>query len=172
MIKLIGMGLVLGGCSAAGFAAERELSRRVRDIRELMEFLRLLEGEIRYGGASLPECFRHIAGKLRQPYGSFLQQAAGHMEEYTGDTLGEILARHMDKELSGTALSPSDRESFLRFADGLGYLDAKMQLAAIAFYREQLERDHAAALELCRSQSKLYRFLGVMGGLFLVILLA
>ena len=45
MAKYMGLGLVLVGCIAMGIAAGKDMERRVRDLRELIKLLQLLEGE-------------------------------------------------------------------------------------------------------------------------------
>lgn len=45
MAKYMGLGLVLVGCTAMGIAAGKDMERRVRDLRELIKLLQLLEGK-------------------------------------------------------------------------------------------------------------------------------
>lgn len=170
MIKYIGLGLVICGCTAMGMAAGNEMERRVRDIRELLKLLELLEGEIGYANAVLSEGFRHASGRMRKPYSVFLEKMAEHMDELRGDTLGEIFRQYVRTELRHTALLPADREGLVCFGEQLGNLDVRMQLAAIALYREQLSQTCAQAQEAYRSDVKLYRCLGLMGGLFLAVI--
>ena len=170
MVKYIGLGLVICGCTAMGMSAGNEMERRIRDIRELLKLLELLEGEIGYANAVLAEGFCHAAKRMKKPYAAFLENMAGHMDELRGDTLGSIFERHVREDLRHTSLLPQDKEGLVCFGEQLGNLDVKMQLAAIALYKEQLTQSCAQAQEAWRSDSKLYRCLGLMGGLFLAVL--
>lgn len=170
MVKYIGMGLVIFGCTAMGISAGNEMEGRIRDIRELLKLLELLEGEIGYANAVLSEGFRHAARRMKKPYAVFLENMAEHMDELRGDTLGSIFAQHVREDLQHTALVPGDKEGLACFGEQLGNLDVRMQLAAIALYKEQLSQSCVQAQEAWRRDSRLYRCLGLMGGLFCAIL--
>jgi len=170
MVRYVGLGLVIFGCAAMGMSAGNELGRRIRDLRELLKLLELLEGEISYAHAVLTESFRHAARRMRTPYAEFLENMAEHMDERRGDTLKDIFAHHVRDDLKNTALLSADREELVCFGEQLGNLDVKMQLAAIALYRKQLSQACVQAQENWRRDSKLYRCLGFMGGLFLAVL--
>ena len=53
----------------------------------------------------------------------------------------------------------------------LGYLDREMQLATLKSFDETLAEKISELKEGLPAQKKLYRSLGVLGGLFLVIFL-
>lgn len=170
MAKYMGLGLVLVGCTAMGIAAGKDMDRRVRDLRELIKLLQLLEGEIGYANAVLSEGFRHAARRMRMPYGRFLEKMADHMDELRGEGLKDIFEGCIREELNHTALTREDKEALAGFGAQLGNLDVKMQLGAIALYREQLLQAYGQAQEMWRKDAKLYRYLGVMGGLFLTVI--
>lgn len=170
MVKVIGLGLVVLGCTAMGMSAGSEMERRIRELRELLKLLELLEGEIGYAHAVLTEGFRHAARRMRKPYAVFLENMADHMDELRGDALRDIFAQHVREDLKDASLLEADREGLVGFGEQLGNLDVRMQLAAIALYREQLTQAHAQAQEEWKRDSKLYRCLGLMGGLFLAVL--
>ena len=170
MFKIIGLGLVICGCTAMGMAAGNEMERRIRDLEEIIKMLEFLEGEIGYANAVLAESFCHVARRMRKPFSFFLENMAEHMERFEGDTLQKIFAQHVQKDLRQTALHPEDREALIGFGEQLGYLDVKMQLTAIAHYKSQLTKACAQAQEHYRKNSKMYRYLGLMGGLFLAVI--
>ena len=170
MFKIVGLLLVVCGCTAMGLSAGNEMERRIRELRELLKLLEILEGEIGYANAALAEAFRHGARRMAEPFSGFLEHMAKHMDEFRGDTLGEIFMRHVQEDLKGTALCRKDLDALTGFGEQLGYLDVKMQLAAIGLYKEQLTHEYVRAREDCRKNSKLYRCLGLMGGLFLALI--
>lgn len=170
MLRYMGLGFIIFGCTAMGLSAGHELERRIRDLRELLKLLELLEGEIGYANEALNEAFRHAARRMKKPFAGFLENMAGHMDELRGDTLRDIFAQHVREDLSHTALSAEDREGLVCFGEQLGNLDVRMQLAAIALYKEQLSQSCEQARENWKKDSKLYRCLGLMGGLFLAVM--
>ena len=92
-------------------------------------------GEIRCANSTLSECFRHVAGRICEPFGAFLENMAEHMEEFRGDTVQEIFTQHVEQDLRDTALATEDLEQLKRLGEQLGYLDAQMQLNAPRFTR-------------------------------------
>lgn len=59
----------------------------------------------------------------------------------------------------------------MEFGEHLGYLDLEMQEHTVALYLEQLELSIQFYREHEREQSRLYTSLGIMGGLFLSIIM-
>ena len=77
----------------------------------------------------------------------------------------------MSRSLKKSSLRREEKEKLGRLGEGLGYLDLEMQLSTMELYLEQLEGDIQRAEEEIQSKQRLYRSLGVAGGIFLVILL-
>lgn len=170
MIRWLGIGLVIAGSTAIGLAVSWEMEKRLVQLREMRRMVGMLEGEIRCANSTLSECFRHVAGRICEPFGAFLENMAEHMEEFRGDTVQEIFTQHVEQDLRDTALASEDLEQLKRLGEQLGYLDAQMQLNALALYQNQLEDSYKRAAEAFAGKAKLCRYLGLMGGLFLAII--
>ena len=170
MLKIIGIGLVICGSTATGLAISRDMEKRILELNELQKMLKMLAGEIGYANATLAESFHHVAKRIKKPFSCFLENMALHMEAFLGHPMQEIFQRHVEEDLSHTALLAEDLEQLVRFGEQLGYLDVKMQLNAIAMYERQLCDTCTQAREVFKSKSKVCRYLGVMGGLFLAVL--
>ena len=69
------------------------------------------------------------------------------------------------------ALTKEDKEEFARFGESLGYLDVEMQKNAMKLYLKELEQKIEYLQKEIPQKRKLYQSLGVMGGIFLLILL-
>ena len=68
-------------------------------------------------------------------------------------------------------LTKEDKEEFARFGESLGYLDVEMQKNAMKLYLKELEQKIEYLQKEIPQKRKLYQSLGVMGGIFLLILL-
>ena len=77
----------------------------------------------------------------------------------------------MKGQLKGRAITKEDKEEFARFGESLGYLDVEMQKNAMKLYLKELEQKIEYLQKEIPQKRKLYQSLGVMGGIFLLILL-
>lgn len=171
MLKWLGIGIALFGSAALGNACGSELERRVRHLEELKKMVIMLEGEIKYAHTPLADAFRHVGKRLKQPFSEFAIQVAAQLEEYEGQPFAEVFAKCIEEELSGTALRKSDLEQLRRLGDNLGYLDVEMQKNTLQLYLAGLNETCEQAAETHRKSARLCRYLGVMGGMFLALVL-
>ena len=72
MLKLLGAGLTILSCSAAGFLICANMKKRIRTLEELRRMTVMLSAEIRCGGVLLEESFAGIAGRVKPPVQTFL----------------------------------------------------------------------------------------------------
>ena len=72
---------------------------------------------------------------------------------------------------AGHALSRSDLAALAALGEHLGFLDRDMQERTLLLYLEQLDLQIQALREHRQERCRLYSSLGIMGGLFLTILL-
>ena len=77
----------------------------------------------------------------------------------------------MKENLKQSALSAKDKEALMQMGAFLGYLDKDMQLRTVELYLEELDREIQTAGESIPGKQRLCRSLGILGGLFLVLLL-
>ncbi len=170
MLKLAGICLILLSGAGLGFGQSYVLGCREKNLEQILRMTMLLRGEIRFGSSSLREAFRSVSHRMEEPFASFLRKLSLEMEEGKGASLGVLFRACAEETLSRTALSREERENFCALGDSLGYLDLEMQLRQLELYEKNLElalRD--LRLEM-PSKRKIYRSLGVLGAVLLVIL--
>lgn len=80
MLKAAGLFLLFSACLSFGFGKSHALKKRLEFLRELKKALLLLSGEIRCAKTPLPDAFRKIGGKLREPLRGFFQSVAKELE--------------------------------------------------------------------------------------------
>ncbi len=147
MLKLAGSFLVVTASLLYGWRVGRELQEHVGQLVGMKEMLLMLHGEISYARTPLKEAFWQIASQGKEPFSSFLEQAAeglGGREE-----LGLLE----------------------RVGENFGYLDVQMQLKNLELYMEQAQVLIENAQKELKDRQKVARALSLMCGLFLVILL-
>lgn len=171
MLKGIGALLILASAAGIGASFSNDLKGRCMELRLLKQMIYMLRGEIKYTKTPLPEAFASIAVRMKEPFGSFLEELAKQLASLENQSFGELWNNQIKAQLSGSHLKREDKEQLGGLGEVLGYLDMEMQLSSIDLYLEQLELRIQDAQRAAQTKQKLYQSLGVAGGIFLVILL-
>lgn len=171
MIKVAGSCLILFSSTAIGFWCSGRLRDRLEELEYIRKLLLMLRGEIRYSHATLSEAFQAIGKRMKPPYGAFLLRTAEAMDSMEGQTLSQLWETGIREELTDSALKKEDKERLIWLGSQLGYLDTQMQLSTIELYLEQIQEELQSAAESVKRNGRLYQTLGVMAGIFLVILM-
>ena len=149
----------------------RSWKKRCEQLEKMRQSLRLLQGEIRYTGAELPEAIEQAAQRIEVPFSDFYLYLAKKMRQMEGKSLKILWQTGMEKYFKNTYLTKEDRKIFLDLGGQLGYLDREMQLSSIASSLVQVD-ECINGLQKCMTQKqKLSISLGLLSGFFLMILL-
>ncbi len=171
MIRIVGAVLVVMASAGIGFSYSFCLGRRLEQLRQLERMTLLLKGEISYGYASLPEALTSIGKKMPEPFTHFLCQTASRLKVYPDKSFQQVFQEEVEEDLKTSALTAKDKKALMQMGAFLGYLDKDMQLGTLDLYLQELAGEIKAAQESIPGKQKVCRSLGVMGGLFLVLLL-
>lgn len=171
MLKMIGIVLTVIGCTGMGFAYKQQFEERLWHLRQMKLIFSLISGTIRYGKATLPESCRQAAQKAEAPYGAALQNIYQIMKENKGLPFSMVWKQEMGRLTKDIPVGEKEKELFLKFGAGNGYMDNEMQQQAIARYTEELELYIKETEKNIREKSKVAVCLGIMGGMFLTIVL-
>lgn len=170
MLKLAGAVLIILASVGLGYSRSRELTRRERNLEEFLQVILCLKGEIRCGNSSLPDALKDTAHRCPKTYETFLNAVASCMESSKEESLGTIFRKCAREHLEELALDKEEKRKIGLLGERLGYLDREMQIRQLELY----EADFQYLLQgLKRDESekkKLYRSLGIMGGIMLAIL--
>ncbi|MFU0828859.1 MAG: hypothetical protein ACFWTJ_15250 [Lachnoclostridium sp.] len=77
----------------------------------------------------------------------------------------------MSKELDNTSLNKKDLAALGQFGENLGYLDKDMQINTIDLYLEQIEEEIKDLSHNVKQKTYLYNSLGILGGIFITIIM-
>lgn len=171
MLKTAGIFLILLSGAGIGFSKSRELTLREKNLRQFLQLIVFLRGEIRCGSAPLPEAFREIAGKLPGIYGEFLGEVSLRLRNSPGCLLEDIFEQCFREKLGGMEFSGEERELICSLGGRLGYLDREMQLRQLELCEEETQRCLDDLRKEMPEKKKIYQSLGVLGGILLAVLL-
>lgn len=154
-----------------GFRMGDALEERIRDLYTIKKMLQLFEGEMRYGNALLEEIFLSCGRRLKNPFGSFLTETGALLSKLPGEMLKDIWEQGVRNSLKKSFLTEKDKEELILFGRQLGYLDIEMQQKVLFQYEAVLNLQLQELQKEVAKRRSLYRSLGVLAGLLIVILL-
>lgn len=154
-----------------GYQLKTRLWEHVRQLIGLKEMLLMLSGEISYARTPLKEAFIHIGGQGKEPYGTFLTAVSEHMERAEGKPLFQIWSDVLEIHKNEFLLTAEELMIIKGIGENFGYLDAKMQMGNIELYIQQTEARIAQAQQELAAKQKMYQYLSIMCGLFLILIL-
>lgn len=171
MVKLFGIFFLVGGTSGFAYCLCREQKNRLLLLKEMKYMYQLLQNEIRYTALPLPEIFKSIAGKLKEPFGSALLRVSENMAWEKGESFQRVWEEEMQKSFFHLPLTGRQKALLLRFPESTGLFQAEGQAKAMQRQLEELDRWIARLEEEEKSKNKVIMSLGIAAGVFLSILL-
>lgn len=170
MMKLCGILCILSGSTGLGLIFARELTLHIAELKQLWQCMLLLQGELRYMHQPLPEAFLHLSAKTSSPFQEFFLHTAQELRQRSGRTAEEIWERNVKIYFKPLHISRQEYRDVERLGSMLGYLDIQMQINMLDYYLEQLKTSLQQAEEAYKGRCKLYRYMGMLGGAALAIL--
>ena len=156
-------------CVGIGFAKSAALSAHVKDLETLQKIIQYLRGEIVTAASPLPDAFWETGRRMRDPYRDFLQDISEDMRRPDGKTLPAILERYVT--LLDQYCPKEEKEELQEAGCSLGTGDRAMQKANLDRYEARLVQRIAELQKGLPERKRLCQSLGIMGGLFLFLIL-
>lgn len=170
-MRWLGAILVFLACTGFGLAFAQEQKMRLKWVQNLRKAVILLRGQILYANAAISEALRESGNRMEGELGEFLLRVSERVEEGEGESLREIWTEEIQKEKDNWPMEKQELEDFLQFGKELGYLDLAMQEKTLNLYMEKLELSEGNLLKTLDAKVRMSASLGVLGGVFLVIVL-
>lgn len=173
-LKIIGAALVIAAGAGFGSCPVHKMAHRTQEMEELYYCLLRLKSEISHAVRTLPEALKCAAEcgeeKKNGVYKSMLLRIAERMEE--GRSSYPVLLKEAAEEVfRGSVLTAEEEAAFLRTFQSLGGTDREKQIQALEYYAETIRLALSEEKQKKKERSYLYRSLGVLGGIFLSVLL-
>lgn len=171
MQKILGVILILLVSMIAGYQLRQGLYLHLHHMLVLKEVILALKGEISYGKMPVPEVLCKIAVEKPEPFGPFLEEAAKRIGEERGKHLSEIWKeslKHHEKDFI------SSREEYWlveHLGDNLGSWDRETQIHQLEIVIGQVEHCILEVEKEIAVKQRLYPYLTVMCGLFVILIL-
>lgn len=171
MLRLIGILFLMCGSAGIGWSMKNNLKEKLYNVYRIRQIFFMLQNEIAYSKASLPEACRRTGSRLEEPFQSTFYKIYEDMLVNGGSAFSEIWKKNMESCLKKMLLSEADKKVLYEFGDCAGYMDGQMQAKAIEHYIHNLDLSVKKMEDDMANKSKVIMSLSVMGGMLLVIML-
>ena len=173
-IKLIGSALVIIAGAGFGSCGVKKMKERTKEFEELYFCLLRLKSEINHGVKPLPEAILCAAERKDGAAGGCFRQTmtalAKRMTE--GKEAYETLLRDcVAEQLAGGVIKKEEEDGFVSAFLLLGGTDRTKQVQMLEYYSETIRELIATEKSRKKEQAYLYRSLGLLGGIFISVIL-
>lgn len=165
MQKVIGSIIVIVTCTAFGFEKSKEIQLHLDSLGELKKLFTLLRSEIQYTKAPFEEVFLKLSKKTSGIYREWLIYISQKLQKREEESLHEVWITAIYKYLGDCKLTKDELEELCNVGKTLGYIET------MDLYLTQLDFSIETTREELKSKKKLYQSMGIMCGIFLVIVL-
>ena len=166
IIKLLVLSLVFASCLYMGILVSKKYSGRVKELKDMKNALNMLETKIKYTYEALPEIFEEISKQITGEIGQIFRNSAKKMQvKSAGDAWNESI------DLANTNMNIEDKAILKTLGKLLGKTDAEGQISEIKLVSNFLDTQMKAAERERNKNEKMYKTLGGIVGLTIVIIL-
>ena len=173
--RIIGSGCILAGSIGLGVYFSTRESTRIKELNELKKALTILSSEIEYMAAPLATACQHIATRVERTasalFGHFATALATSINMAPTASTHHIWAQSLNYVMEKSFLTAEDFSILDGFGKTLGYLDKTLQKNAIHYTTTYIDHTIGSLEEKSIKNKKMYRSLGVIGGLLITIIL-
>ena len=171
ILRMAGTILIMSATLWFGAYLAAKERYRLKELEELERGILLLQSQIAYLSAPLPEVLESISWKTDGSIGEGFQEAAERMAKRDGSSAEDIWTEVWQKKTGHTLLSAEDMEALLLFGKTLGYLDKEQQEGSIRLFLHYLEGSLEHGKKRLEKNGRLYYGMGGLSGLLLVVTL-
>ena len=165
-IKVFILFCIFGVSLKAGKMISNKYSSRVTELKEMKNGLNMFMTKIKFTYESIPESFEEIGENLNGKIGKIFKTASEKMQNKSA---GEAWEEAIEEQ--ETALKKEDKDIISKLGRMLGKTDLEGQVSEIKLVLNFLNTQIELAEEEKQKNEKLYKTLGGVIGLAIVILL-
>lgn len=170
--KWLGAFMILAAAATWGNEQAAVMRRRVKELEDFRLGLRLLSAEIGYTSTPLPRALENVHHRLsKTTVRNFFSETGRLLKEPEVGDATAAWSGAMDRVKHQLTLTQEDWPVLMRAGAGLGNMGRDHQIQQLEAAQMQLASHAATAAARCEGGEKMWRYLGVMGGLAVVILL-
>ena len=166
IIKIIIYSFIFLSSSLIGILISKKYENRVNELKEFKNALNNFKTKIRYTYEPIPDIFMEISENINSNISNVFYEAACKM-----DVLAAGEAWGLALKMEDLNINEEDKNVLFNLSKLLGKTDLQGQISSIEMTEDFLEEQIRKAQNLRNKNEKLYRTLGMILGLAIVIIL-
>jgi len=170
MFRLIGAILIIGATAAMGLTSVRQMDKRARNLAEILTSLKTMRREICDRMTPMPELLEQLQNEADAPADQFFAQVIRQMGDI-GTRSFHAIWKSAVEHTPDLALTEREAQALADLGRTLGRYDIEEQRAALDDTIGRMEDFWKAAIEERRTRGKVHAVLGLVTGVFAVIIL-
>lgn len=170
-LKIVGCICIIIACSGYGFSKGKEYKKHIDEVEELRRIAVMFATETSFSKLPIADLAVRISKKVIEPYKSWLLRLADDLQKERQNTLSIVWQKEAEGLLSNLSLSEEEEEELKGLGGQIGNYNIKMQETAFRWYASCLEERRERLLKDVSEKQRLCNSLGVLAGIFLVIIL-
>ncbi|HHY37914.1 MAG TPA: hypothetical protein GX507_03190 [Clostridia bacterium] len=168
-LKITGGLILVGSTAYMGHLASVDLERRLQMVRGLRSGLEVLETEIAFGATPLDMALKRVSAAVDGGAATFFETAASALRGDTRTTGPEAFTAALREAERRSPIGKPEFEVLSALSFSIGVSDVKDQVRHVRLAEERLKViEEKVALEV-EKNARLYRILGLFGGLALAL---
>lgn len=171
MIKIIGCVVIVLASTLAGFIYSERLKYRVIQLNEIQRAMYQLQNEITYVHALLPDAFKSIAEKSKEPIKELFNKTSELLSNNEYENVYEAMKASVNLTKDKLYLNSDDIDVILDLSKTLGESDIQGQNSMFSLTTSNLKKQIKISEEFMNKNIKMYRCLGFSFGAMIVIVL-
>lgn len=161
-------------CISAGFLIgnyfSENIKKRYMALNNIRRMILQIIGEIEYTRSNISDIFYKLSKKQESPYREFMEYI--HSEtEGTNGRLKDIWKRGVDGYFSQLKLTDKDLEMLEKLGNSMGSIGIRVEIENLELYIKEVDELLLNIREELANKTKLYRMLGLFGGMAIAIIL-
>lgn len=168
IIKFIILLTIFGASTSIGLLMSKKYKNRVMELREIKNAINTLETKIKFTYEPIPEIFKEMSVTLEKNIAKIFEKASKYIEE---NTTKEAWERAIEETKIDLNLNNEDINIIQNLGNMLGKTDAPGQISKIKVTSDFIDVQIIKAEEERKKNEKMYRSLGTIVGLSIVIIL-
>lgn len=171
-MRMFGIIMILAASISLGECFSKERKKRMEMLSALREAITYIMEEIRYLETPLMQILTSEKMKQYSDLQVFFEIVAEELKKFQGKNLDEIMKENCNLLKNRAGLLQKDCDQLILYLGQLGGMNKTMQMKLLERYEKELERQIEDARKEYEDNAGLYRSMGLLGGLFLGILLS
>lgn len=168
ILKSIILILIFGGSTSIGYIISKKYANRVKELKDFRNAINMLENKIKFTYEPIPEIFKEISKTLDNNISEIFSKSS---EYIVNSTIKEGWNKAIEEKREQTSLNNEDISIIKNLGNMLGKTDIDGQISEIELTSNFIDTQVVKAEEERKKNEKLYRTLGTVVGLAVVIIL-